>query len=115
MCANTELHQLMQLPVLIHHYLEHKDKNKKETISGFLNEHYRSGSSHCANEHRDHEHLPFKTADCSASHHASVYYVHQNFRCNVNIVLASQKIPVSNTLFSSGDYPDKIWQPPKLG
>ena len=55
--TNTELCQLVKIPVLITHYQEHKALNGDVSIFGFLRLHYFNGDPH---DNTDLE-LPFKT------------------------------------------------------
>ena len=63
--ANTELHQLLKLPDLIHHFLEHRTQEPNETITEFLVEHYSDTQNHSKTDQHDHDNLPFKTNDCA--------------------------------------------------
>lgn len=65
--TNTELCQLVKMPVLISHYKEHKASNDKITFLGFLNMHYFNGSPH---DNTDME-LPFKTTSVAIIIHNS--------------------------------------------
>lgn len=66
LCASTELHQLLKLPVLIHHYLEHRQKDHSISFFAFLKEHYVYEHAMAAQDH--HERLPFKSHDCAGMH-----------------------------------------------
>ena len=61
--AQTELHQLMKLPVLIEHFMEHRQLNSSITLLDFLKEHYQ-GHTVMDNDYQRDMQLPFKTADC---------------------------------------------------
>jgi hypothetical protein len=62
----TELHQLLKVPILIQHYLEHKTETPSITFIQFLSLHYRSEPVFDADYRRDMQ-LPFKTADCASA------------------------------------------------
>ncbi len=55
--ANTELCQLIKLPVLISHYKEHKALNGDISVFAFLRLHYFNGGPHDSTDME----LPFKT------------------------------------------------------
>ncbi len=55
--TNTELCQLVKLPVLLSHYKEHKALNKEITFPVFLTMHYFNGGPHDGTDMD----LPFKT------------------------------------------------------
>lgn len=116
LCANTEIGQLLKLPNLIHHFLEHHEHGDDHTVSfiDFVKSHYNSNKQHSdKDKHDNHQNLPFKTINT-----------------NVNTVLAFENqaifsftkpisIPINNTVpfhreFYSSFAFANIWQPPKL-
>ncbi|MBS1490098.1 MAG: hypothetical protein JSS93_06205 [Bacteroidetes bacterium] len=54
--SNTELHELMRLPVLFEHFSEHKNLAGGISLWNFLVMHYSTNQSHDAHDSR----LPFK-------------------------------------------------------
>jgi hypothetical protein len=56
--VNTELHQMLSLPVLFDHYREHKQGNKDISILSFIAMHYSSETKGSDDQH--HKQLPFK-------------------------------------------------------
>jgi hypothetical protein len=56
--ANTELHQLLRLPVLIVHFQEHQSINAEIDFLAFLSLHYTPSESHSSSKHD--QQLPFK-------------------------------------------------------
>lgn len=109
----TEIHQLLRTPLLVEHYLEHKQENKALTVLNFFEMHYLNGK-HIDIAHEKDMQLPFK-----------------NFQDNhPNVVLAlpepvlffeprmdGQRNLVPNfratELFISS-FLISIWQPPKI-
>jgi len=65
--TNTELCQLVKVPVLLSHYKEHKASNGKITFFGFLTMHYFNGAPH---DNTDMD-LPFKTTSAAIIIHNS--------------------------------------------
>lgn len=61
--AQTELHQLLKLPVLVEHFREHLLRDPQKSFISYLVEHYRDDSDPDNDYQRDMQ-LPFKTADC---------------------------------------------------
>ena len=115
MLSNTELHQFIKLPVLIHHYIEHQSQNANESLLVFLTEHYNENSSHSSENNKDHHNLPFKTHDCTAAHSFAVYTSHPDLSI-AEPVTVSSKIPVpANVAFIPSAFLCNIWQPPKIG
>jgi hypothetical protein len=54
--------------VLAHHFWEHREADNNETLLSFLKKHYAQTINHSDDKHGDHQHLPFKTADCHFAH-----------------------------------------------
>ncbi|HET8963956.1 MAG TPA: hypothetical protein VFM99_08670 [Chitinophagales bacterium] len=114
--ANTEMHEILKIPVLVHHYLELDDNNNSESFIGFLNEHYNNNNSHndTDNKHHDHQKLPFKTNDCATVHtvlaftNANNLFVGQFEYCTVKV------ISIYNVLIHSSSFQNKILQPPQF-
>ncbi len=71
LCSATELHQLLKLPALVGHYMEHAEADNDETFPCFLADHYLSGEHHDADEDHDHN-LPFSCHHDCTSHSLQV-------------------------------------------
>lgn len=61
--AQTELHQLLKLPVLIEHFREHRVLDPGKSFLSYLAEHYHDEADQDNDYQRDMQ-LPFKTTDC---------------------------------------------------
>ena len=61
--SQTELHQLLKLPVLLHHFFEHKNDSQNITLSQFIFLHYFNNHP-IDGDHEQDMQLPFKTSDC---------------------------------------------------
>src|SRR5699024_12547566 len=71
--ANTAFGEVLKLPMLVQHYLEHTNEDKDVTIFNFLVQHYTGGSNHDHREnHNHHDQLPFKAMD---GHFSSVVFI----------------------------------------
>jgi len=57
----TQLHQLLKMPLLIEHYMEHKLDNGNLSLIGFMYQHY-VGDGGNANYDQKDQNLPFKSA-----------------------------------------------------
>lgn len=112
--ANTELHQLLRLPALIHHFLEHTRQNRNESLATFLIEHYAGENKHCDNKQGDHDNLPFKAGDCSPIHKTiacntpAVFLLTEPMGDKADIGLSPPPLSISSAFLSS------IWQPPRI-
>ncbi|MBL0309607.1 MAG: hypothetical protein IPP77_08015 [Bacteroidetes bacterium] len=110
LCANTELYQLLKLPVLFHHYLE----DHHSTFTEFLYEHYNNNQTHSDNHHHDHQNLPFKTTGCGTTHTTLAFNNQNNLSlCRLNdgsekIISIYKEVIYSSSIFN------KVWQPPQF-
>jgi hypothetical protein len=111
--ANTEIGEILKLPNLIHHYIEHEESNNDISFVDFLNIHYNKNTNHSDNKH-DHQNLPFKTV-CSHSVNTIIAFENQTFFSFRKIILIPSKIkiPFCQQFYSSFAFAN-IWQPPKL-
>ena len=109
----TEFRQLLKFPNLIHHFSEHKAKEKTLTIASFLLEHYTDDAANDGDKDKDMK-LPFKSYDGSVS--SVLAYVH-----HYSTTISSKPADTSSTSylhysesFLSSAYLSNIWQPPKF-
>lgn len=115
LCANTEMHELIKLPLLIHHYLDHlsHDHHSDNSFADFLNDHYNNSHSNSGDENRDHNNLPFKTADVAGvqsfilSNNLPYNTLPQNALCHDVTIVYNETINPSGCIAN-------IWQPPKM-
>lgn len=110
--AATELHQLVKLPNLVRHYIEHNSE-KPTTLLAFFIVHYASGDIKDADYEKDLQ-LPFK----SLEHCEFTIIVIHSLTSIVTVELPPViYIPKRYTLYSqnfiSSDLSANIWQPPK--
>ena len=110
--SQTELHQVLKLPVLVQHYFEHKAENKNITLGGFIVLHYFSGNPVDDDYARDMQ-LPFKTSDCIQAI-TSIVIPEQ-------IVISNEPLLVSTTPFFKvqndwipSNYIADIFRPPQF-
>jgi hypothetical protein len=112
--TNTELHQLLKLPVLIHHYLVHHQDEQDKSFFHFLSDHYSSNPEHSDNDHQEHGNLPFKTADCATAH-VSLAFVNLTLHYILRPIAFYDIIsPIYNGASYSYALINNIWQPPKM-
>ncbi|WP_304067539.1 hypothetical protein [Pedobacter glucosidilyticus] len=111
--ATTELYQLLKLPILVEHLIEHKMQDNNITIFEFFSMHYALEDVRDADYERDMQ-LPFKThnhinqVDCNVSlpqYSLSVI--------TLPAIIQQHKTPVYRSLFIHSVYLSTIWQPPK--
>ncbi|KFF11290.1 hypothetical protein N6B72_01115 [Chryseobacterium soli] len=109
--STTELYQLLKIPVLIEHFMEHKEQNAEMTLMSFLKMHY------------DH---PVKDADYQTDQklpfivHSSPLTLLFTISPNITFEVKKQIITDHHEKIYSYDEPfydkdaiNSIWQPPK--
>lgn len=111
LCVNTPVGQLLKVPNLINHYLEHKIDKNSSTISfiSFIKLHYSENSNHHQEEHHD---LPFKTLDNSNHFVFTIFNIVDQIQF-ISFSLLGVKSFYYNNTFSS-NLITSIWLPPKI-
>ena len=113
LCSTTEAHELLKIPIVFQHFIEHQQEDPSISALQFLQIHYLQGNVKDKDYDRDMQ-LPFKTAgEFFAS--TATPFVPLNAQIIIqypedvnNIVWSQQTTPF---LFSA--YQVNIWQPPK--
>lgn len=83
---HTALNQLLKLPTLVEHYLEHQQRNHQLGVTDFLCMHYWGTDEDDDDEERDRQ-LPFKNVDIHSFHYSfvplakAVAVKHQEYDC----------------------------------
>lgn len=67
MLSFSELHQFLRMPVLIQHFVEHRQQDPSISLLAFLNEHYIHQYVHDEDYQRDQQ-LPFRHSDCCVTY-----------------------------------------------
>lgn len=109
----TELNQLVKIPVLIEHFIEHKEKDTGLSLWQFLDMHYAHGEVQDADYDRDMQ-LPFKSHDGCISSLMPVF-VPVSFSVQLDKPVSSEmnSYSVYTEQFVSAAFLSAIWQPPK--
>lgn len=110
--SNTEFHELLKVPVLIAHYLEHKSEQPQLTLAEFFSTHYSSNSTKDDDYTRDSQ-LPFKTAEHLSSS-ITVFLSHFDVKLPVPHFNNNVDLPFYRASFVSFQLLSNIWQPPKF-
>ena len=111
--ANTAFGEVLKLPLLIHHYIEHTQEDNDHSIIVFLAKHYGKDIHHHHNDnHHDHDNLPFKTTNVHSLQIIS--FQSPNIEFSKNIAEKELKIPVLQQQDYSNAYLNSIWQPPQV-
>ncbi|MBP2282807.1 hypothetical protein H4V97_001125 [Flavobacterium sp. CG_23.5] len=117
LCANTEMGQLLKLPNLIHHFLEHHDHDDNEpniSFSDFIIIHYNNNQQHSdKDDHDNHQNLPFKTLNSSLNTVLDFENPTVFSFCEPTIIFINSTVPFCQEFYTS-DVFACIWLPPKL-
>jgi len=106
--SNTEFHQLMKVPVLISHYLEHRQSDRSLTFTDFVLAHYMDGHS----QDQEHRHLPFKSHECQ--HMLLLAVPEANTMQHIAFQMPVNEVAVySEGIYNSAAL-NAIWQPPQF-
>lgn len=110
--GNTELHQLMRLPVFFQHYSQHQQIDPDINLIDFIVLHYfKSPSTHSVT-HEDQQ-LPFKNYDCEART-VTFDLPYQTFCESVQEVFNTDiQLPYQSP-FILLSFCSTIWQPPRI-
>lgn len=109
--SNTEFHELLKVPVLITHYLEHKSKQQDLTLAEFFSIHYNSNTKD--DDYTRDSQLPFKTADHLSSS-VNVFLSQFDLKLPVLHFNNDVELPFYKASFISFQLLSNIWQPPKF-
>jgi hypothetical protein len=112
--ATTELNQLLKLPLLVGHYLEHQTNTENLSIYQFLYIHYANGNVKDADYEKDMK-LPFKANNnfllqTNVISPPSIFIVTPNK--NLSKIIQKKFFYTNDRLITSA-YLSNIWQPPK--
>lgn len=104
--------QVAKVKTLLEHAAYHNEVYG-DSFFDFLVEHYTDESLHTADDHREHENLPFKDPHQCCQHSTNTTYTFNNF----NLRIAAPSIATSSNFFYlepvSVFEPTNIFQPPK--
>ena len=105
--------ELLKLPFLIQHFLEHHADDAGKSFLTFLHEHYSIEKNDDA-QHKEHEKLPFKSHHPLAAQSQVFCLSSLNFECKPDspIIIKEQNIHQEHFHYSSAL--SRIWQPPRF-
>jgi hypothetical protein len=110
--TQTELHQLLKLPVLVQHFIEHRAENNNISVTDFIILHYFSGNPKDKDYERDMQ-LPFKTTDFTALVTFAII-PSQPVSVLQPVVFIDNLFPAIDNNCNHCSQPSDIWQPPKF-
>ena len=110
--VNTELRELVRLPILFEHFSEHKQRNKHVSFSDFIVLHYFSGHVKDPDFERDQQ-LPFRGTNCEELSTPVALPVESFVEPLPEISYATLNVGIYVSPFHSSLFQFTIWQPPK--
>ena len=109
----TELSQLLKFPLLVEHYVEHKEKDREISLFKFLSMHYANGDVKDKDYEKDQK-LPFKSHDgCVVMSFVFVLMDSHTF-FSKPVYSNSNSYSVYAEFFAASAHLSSIWQPPKF-
>jgi len=103
----------MKLPLFVKHFIDHKDKDAKLTLSEFIEMHYANADENDI-DHDENMKLPFKTHNTCIGI-TSISFAPNSFEDLLIKLIPSEKNSYSKyqEKFLTSSYLSSIWQPPK--
>ena len=111
--STTELYQLVKIPCLVQHFIEHREQDRNISLWRFLCMHYAGDDIKDADYDRDMK-LPFKTHDGCTTAGISVF-TPNNFSTLIQrpVCFEPKAFPMQDVAFTSASFLSAIWQPPR--
>lgn len=109
--SNTEFHELLKLPLLVIHYLEHKNKTPDITIAQFFDIHYNTETQD--DDYKRDSQLPFKSVE-HISPNWFAFILHYDVKLPALHFYTNAEFSVYKASFISFQLLSNIWQPPKF-
>lgn len=109
--STTELYQLLKMPLLVEHYIQHKNLNPEMSFTAFLKTHYENPVKD--SDYDQDQRLPF----VSHTHLLSVVFTVNSsvgfyFAEKVYIYLGAEKTFYKSVLYNK-EILSSIWEPPR--
>lgn len=110
--AYTPFREVLKLPVLVEHFMEHRALNPSISILAFLDIHYMHGSPLDADYARDMQ-LPFKMVSHTSLSVFAIPSAPVFFSTALPLYSKKEKPILYNSAAYSFNYHNSIWQPPR--
>ncbi|MEY4260529.1 MAG: hypothetical protein RL656_1502 [Bacteroidota bacterium] len=111
--ANTELHEVLKVPLLLEHYILHKQEDKNQSFLTFIYKHYVSVQDHFHLQN-DHDGLPLKTKDCIKYNPGIVSFLLIPYARLQEVLYQLKQRIFFKKVFLSNLNQGNIWQPPQI-
>ena len=111
--SGTEMHELLKIPHLLSHYVEHAQESKEISLINFLKEHYNGAENSHHDTHKDKGCLPFQGKEHvnpmnTLILNSTTIIVFQKVKSPEKKVISFPKNFISS-------FNGSVWQPPKIG
>lgn len=107
--SNTELHELMRLPLLVEHFTEHKKMVGDISFWEFLAMHYNTNVAHDADDNQ----LPFKDPAHSFTSPTLAIPIHKIILSDAQVISEVSHVSSYKATFIASHLSD-IFQPPRI-
>lgn len=113
LAASTQFVQLLKIPLLIEHFIEHKASSNEITFKEFFILHYLD-AQHVDGDYDKDMRLPFKTVNTSLTNIASLIpSLRSDFVINIDGKEGTNFITYA-VFFITNTFISSIWQPPRF-
>src|SRR5690606_4838548 len=113
--AHTAFGEVLKLPILIHHYIEHSEQDQDASIIHFFVKHYQGSADHQhQHSHNDLDKLPFKTVDGHVDWVVTIipqYYIEISHHINV---ISALNFPACSQENYATAAVKNMWQTPRF-
>ena len=111
--STTEFYQMLKLPLLAEHFIEHKSLNQGTTFWDFLVMHYTNNDVKYSDHDQDMR-LPFKSHEGSV-HSIILTFIHNPIIQEIikSVVIDLNEYNLRENICFNSTYLSNIWQPPK--
>lgn len=110
--STTELYQLLKVPILIEHFMEHKKLNPDMTLEAFLKTHYDNPVKDA--DYKTDQKLPFIVHSAPL---VLFFTLSPSFTFDIKNTHVNQvqylKIPSYDDIFYIKGFSNSIWEPPR--
>jgi hypothetical protein len=112
--STTELFQLLKAPLLVQHFIEHREENRNITLWQFLCIHYAMGDVKDSDYDKDMK-LPFKSHEnCLSSISNICISLPETFLIPQPKQIVEEKTFATEDDFLHTSFLSSIWQPPRV-
>lgn len=109
----SEFHQFLKIPVLVQHFIEHRQEDPSISFVKFLSIHYNGKFTRDDDYQRDSQ-LPFRTMECMVYSIPIVEWQHFDLNMDPQHIIVEKDYNIANEQQVSTVDPADIFQPPRI-